>query len=370
MLDRCSDDVAILILSQLNVVDLGRAARAWRDLSARNGVWRALQKAILGCAPASRGSTGRASTRNQLSGKESFKRLCAMRRENTEEARARFERCEKPGVGTLRKLLKAWQPLAINDRGSVGCTFLHSVVADARLSPAQTVQCVRELLAQKADPSRGNDLRLAPLMSAAALGDVKLVTLLLDAGANTATRGAHPNGFVGAPVRPGKRARTPREWAECFGQSRVVELLDRRAGASPKKRRRETRFCLPACPFGGTNSSEMINCEACDKWFHCACVGISRNEFAIFVRDERAHFECAACTAARPVAAPRAPGYYKDRARARVVELCGNQLFVDGYVIAAAPLPAAPVATPDGDVRAHAVGGTTAAPVPGDRGLT
>ena len=54
----------------------------------------------------------------------------------------------------------------------------------------------------------------------------------------------------------------------------------------------------------------------------------------------------------------------------RVVELCGNQLFVDGYIIAAAPLPAAPVATPDGDVRAHAVGGATATPVPGDRGLT
>ena len=73
-------------------------------------------------------------------------------------------------------------------------------------------------------------------MSAAALGDVKLVTLLLDAGADTTARGAHPNGFVGAPVRPGKRARTPREWAECFGQSQVVDLLDRRAGgASPEK---------------------------------------------------------------------------------------------------------------------------------------
>ena len=72
--------------------------------------------------------------------------------------------------GALRKLLKAWQPLSINHRGSAGCTFLHSVVADARLSPAQTVQCVRELLEKHgADASRGNDLRMAPLMSAAAL---------------------------------------------------------------------------------------------------------------------------------------------------------------------------------------------------------
>ena len=381
MLERLPDEISILILAHCKVAELGRAARAWRDLNNRDGVWRALQKAILGCAPPPRGARGRSSGRNKLSGKESFKRLVATRRQNTEEARARFEQCEKPGIGALRKLLKAWQPLSINHRGSAGCTFLHSVVADARLSPAQTVQCVRELLDKHgADASRGNDLRMAPLMSAAALGDVKLVTLLLDAGADTTARGAHPNGFVGAPVRPGKRARTPREWAECFGQSQVVDLLDRRAGgASPekKKRRREAKyFCLPACPFYGANTGEMVNCETCDNWFHCACVGISHTEFARFVRDESARFECAAC-AARQASARRvvdrggvvwdaawdsagrqyyvdratgrtswqvapaeigAPGYYKARARARVVELFGDQLFS----LPASPTPSAP----------------------------
>ena len=210
-----------------------------------------------------------------------------------------------------------------------------------------------------------------------------------DAGASTTARGAHPNGFVGAPVRPGKRARTPREWAECFGQSQVVDLLDRRAGgASPekKKRRREAKyFCLPACPFYGANTGEMVNCETCDNWFHCACVGISHTEFARFVRDESARFECAACAARQATArrivdqsgtvwdaawdsagrqyyvdratgrtswqvapaAVGAPGYYKARARARVVELLGDQLF---------SLPAPPSApalvatvTPPGD---------------------
>ena len=379
MLERLPDEISILILAHCKVAELGRAARAWRDLNDRDGVWRALQKAILGCAPAPRGARGRSSGRNKLSGKEAFKRLVATRRQNTEEARARFEQCEKPGIGALRKLLKAWQPLSINHRGSAGCTFLHSVVADARLSPAQTVQCVRELLEKHgADASRGNDLRMAPLMSAAALGDVKLVTLLLDAGASITARGAHPNGFVGAPVRPGKRARTPREWAECFGQSQVVDLLDRRAGAAPeKKRRREAKyFCLPACPFYGANTGEMVNCETCDNWFHCACVGISHTEFARFVRDESARFECAAC-AARQASARRvvdrsgvvwdaawdsagrqyyvdratgrtswqvektaagAPGYYKARARARVVELLGDQLFS----LPAPPAPPAP----------------------------
>ena len=390
MLERLPDEISILILAHCKVAELGRAARAWRDLNNRDGVWRALQKAILGCAPPPRGARGRSSGRNKISGKESFKRLVATRRQNTEEARARFEQCEKPGIGALRKLLKAWQPLSINHRGSAGCTFLHSVVADARLSPAQTVQCVRELLDKHgADASRGNDLRMAPLMSAAALGDVKLVTLLLDAGADTTARGAHPNGFVGAPVRPGKRARTPREWAECFGQSQVVDLLDRRAGgASPekKKRRREAKyFCLPACPFYGANTGEMVNCETCDNWFHCACVGISHTEFARFVRDESARFECAACAARQATerrivdqdgtvwdaawdragrqyyvdratgrtswqvsqAAAGSPGYYKARARARVVELLGDQLF------SLPPAPPAPAlvatVTPPGD---------------------
>ena len=389
MLERLPDEISILILAHCKVAELGRAARAWRDLNDRDGVWRALQKAILGCAPPPRGARGRSSGRNKLSGKESFKRLVATRRQNTEDARARFEQCEKPGIGALRKLLKAWQPLSINHRGSAGCTFLHSVVADARLSPAQTVQCVRELQDKHgADASRGNDLRMAPLMSAAALGDVKLVTLLLDAGADTTARGAHPNGFVGAPVRPGKRARTPREWAECFGQSQVVDLLDRRAGAAPerKKRRREAKyFCLPACPFYGANTGEMVNCETCDNWFHCACVGISHTEFARFVRDESARFECAACAArqasARRVvdrsgtvwdaewdragrqyyvdratgrtswqvsqAAAGSPGYYKARARARVVELLGDQLFSLPAPLSAPALVA--TVTPPGD---------------------
>ena len=109
----------------------------------------------------------------------------------------------------------------------------------------------------------------------------------------------------------------------------------------------------------------MVNCETCDNWFHCACVGISRGEFARFVRDESARFECAACAARQATerrivdqdgtvwdaawdragrqyyvdratgrtsrrvsqAAAGSPGYYKARARARVVEIFGDQLF-------------------------------------------
>ena len=90
MLERLPDEISILILAHCKVAELGRAARAWRDLNNRDGVWRALQKAILGCAPPPRGARGRSSGRNKLSGKESFKRLVATRRQNTEEARARF----------------------------------------------------------------------------------------------------------------------------------------------------------------------------------------------------------------------------------------------------------------------------------------
>ena len=46
MLERLPDEISILILAHCKVAELGRAARAWRDLNNRDGVWRALQKAI------------------------------------------------------------------------------------------------------------------------------------------------------------------------------------------------------------------------------------------------------------------------------------------------------------------------------------
>ena len=43
MLERLPDEISILILAHCKVAELGRAARAWRDLNNRDGVWRALQ---------------------------------------------------------------------------------------------------------------------------------------------------------------------------------------------------------------------------------------------------------------------------------------------------------------------------------------
>ena len=158
--------------------------------------------------------------------------------------------------------------------------------------------------------------------SAAALGDVKLVTVtLLDAGADDDDpRRRTRTASSAAPVRPGKRARTPREWAECFGQSQVVDLLDRRAGgASPekKKRRREAKcFCLPACPFYGANTGEMVNCETA-RGSSAIDASLKVNSRAT-VRDESA-LECARAarqaterriveTRAEPCGTPSGPG--------------------------------------------------------------
>jgi len=129
-------------------------------------------------------------------------------------------------------------PVDVDAPGAEGHTLLHCVVADARLSKARTLKCCRELVeVWGADVSVANDLDFSPVMSAAALGDRQTVAYLIHRGADLDTPGAHPNGFVGAPARPGRHARSPRDWAEAYGHADVVRLIDaallsRRAAAA------------------------------------------------------------------------------------------------------------------------------------------
>ena len=124
---------------------------------------------------------------------------------------------------TLRKLLRVWHPLDINKTSASGDTLVIALVSSG-LPPAVALSCVRELvLKHGADPTIGNDLGMAAVMYAAALGDARVVAFLAAHGADLAARGAHPNGFLGAPSpRPGKCRRTAREWAELYGHVAAV----------------------------------------------------------------------------------------------------------------------------------------------------
>ena len=155
VLDRVPDDLAIALLEYLRVRDLGSCCGVWRELSARDDVWTALARPLLGARPGGntnfrmhfflcgawtgrrvpalavgilanfgsgprlegsvparagarsadasspRKKRGRASVRNRRSGKEAFALLCARRRSNAEEARARFD-ARGPGAERVR----------------------------------------------------------------------------------------------------------------------------------------------------------------------------------------------------------------------------------------------------------------------------
>ena len=315
-MDRLSDDTVITIFKFLKPRELESVASASRALSERDAVWHELARELVGTRGGGGRPSGRSSARLRLTGKQTYAKVHALRLSNSEEARNKFDGAKKVSLAALRSVLKDWSPLDLNARGSSGCSFLHSIISDARLTKGQTLQCARELVDRwGADVNVSNDLDLSPLHSAAALGDLRTVEFLVERGASLGQRGAHPNGFVGAPVRPGQRARTAKEWAETFGNADVVDFIAAREPAaaaagepaataagepspSPRKKRRKRRelFCYPTCRHGRENAGNMIHCEGgCERWFHLECVNMSDEAFKTMVRDEDAKFVCPEC---------------------------------------------------------------------------
>ena len=94
----------------------------------------------------------------------------------------------------------------------------------------------------------------------------------------------------------------------------------------------------------------QVSCGTCERWFHCACVGISPASFRVLVRDESASYECRECRdrAAAPPPEPGSP--FAARARERVVSLLGNQLFGAGGAPPAFPGAAALSLAPPGAI--------------------
>lgn len=175
-------------------------------------------------------------------------------------------------------------------------TLLHVVVADERLSKRTTLRCVRELLARGADPRLPNDVGLTPLMSAAALGDLRVVSELVPLS-DLEARGRHPNGFIGAPVRPGQEARTACEWAEFYGHAEVVSALNPGDGAKKKKRE---LYCLQDnCIYDRRNVGEMVCCDTCGTWIHTECARIPLSVFRDLARRSSSKYECPICADCR-----------------------------------------------------------------------
>ena len=232
------NEVVVHLLTYLGVEDVWNVGTVDPKLSEeiweRLVVWlvampRGVRQEATADQPAASGRRQSRRRRSQrTTGRSEFGRLCGLRRSNAEEALARYDAASVRGLRYLRKLLIDLWPVDVNHAGSVGETLLHAVVADVHLTKTQTLQCAKELMdIWGADPCKANDRDFAPLMSAAALGDHKVVRCLLENGADPDARGSHPNGFVGAPVRPGQRPRNAREWAEAYGHQQVVDLIDR-----------------------------------------------------------------------------------------------------------------------------------------------
>ncbi|KAH8056176.1 C2 domain-containing protein [Aureococcus anophagefferens] len=294
-MDRLSDDTVITILKFLRPRELESVASASRALSERDAVWHELARELVG----TRGGGGRplgpeqraAAAHGQADLRQGPR---ALRLSNSEEARNKFDGAKKVSLAALRSVLKDWSPLDLNARGSSGCSFLHSIISDARLTKGQTLQCARKLVDRwGADVNVSNDLDLSPLHSAAALGDLRTVEFLVERGASLGQRGAHPNGFVGAPVRAARRRRRR---AETFGNADVVDFIAAREPAAAKRRKRRELFCYPTCRHGRENAGNMIHCEGgCERWFHLECVNMSDEAFKTMVRDEDAQFACPEC---------------------------------------------------------------------------
>ncbi|KAH8045413.1 C2 domain-containing protein [Aureococcus anophagefferens] len=310
-MDRLSDDTVITIFKYLKPRELESVASASRALSERDAVWHELARELVGTRGGGGRPSGRSSARLRLTGKQTYAKVHALRLSNSEEARNKFDGAKKVSLAALRSVLKDWSPLDLNARGSSGCSFLHSIISDARLTKGQTLQCARELVDRwGADVNVSNDLDLSPLHSAAALGDLRTVEFLVERGASLAS--ARTNGRRRA-VRPAQRRW--RRWAETFGNADVVDFIAAREPAAavagepaataaasrrrrPRKKRRKRRelFCYPTCRYGRENAGNMIHCEGgCERWFHLECVNMSDEAFKTMVRDEDAKFACPEC---------------------------------------------------------------------------
>ena len=170
-MDRLSDDTVITIFKYLKPRELESVASASRALSERDAVWHELARELVGTRGGGGRPSGRSSARLRLTGKQTYAKVHALRLSNSEEARNKFDGAKKVSLAALRSVLKDWSPLDLNARGSSGCSFLHSIISDARLTKGQTLQCARELVDRwGADVNVSNDLDLSPLHSAAALG--------------------------------------------------------------------------------------------------------------------------------------------------------------------------------------------------------
>ncbi|KAH8054644.1 C2 domain-containing protein [Aureococcus anophagefferens] len=236
-MDRLSDDTVITILKFLRPRELESVASASRALSERDAVWHELARELVGTRGGGGRPSGRSSARLRLTGKQTYAKVHALRLSNSEEARNKFDGAKKVSLAALRSVLKDWSPLDLNARGSSGCSFLHSIISDARLTKGQALQCVELVDRWGADVNVSNDLDLSPLHSAAALGDLRTVEFLVERGASLDQRRAPT--AVGA-VRPSAAAR---KWAETFGNADVVDFIAARepaaavAGEPPPGRR-------------------------------------------------------------------------------------------------------------------------------------
>ncbi|KAJ8603426.1 hypothetical protein CTAYLR_003978 [Chrysophaeum taylorii] len=291
MLCNHCDETLFKVLEHLSVWELGQVAIADGGIATREA-WALLRRSF-------GGEKMRKRRRGTITPLEAFGRVVRLRRKNAEELRAQYEATKRPSLATLRRLLATFKPFDVDYRAPD--TLLHLVVADDRLSTTSTLRCVKELVEKhRANPSLANDKQFTPLMSAAALGQASVASYLIPR-VDLDAKGSHPNGFVGAPARPGPMPRTASQWAELYGHSNVVDLLDATKFASRKTKRRldendGVRYCVQDCKFDGRNTGEMVCCDNCEAWLHCACVGLPLSNFKALVRDSNARYLCPSCT--------------------------------------------------------------------------
>ena len=111
-------------------------------------------------------------------------------------------------------------PMHLHCRCSVVCCVQIGGRSDA-------ISCIKELVDRGgADVNIASSFGFSPLMSCCAVGETKLVNLLLSYGADCKAEGAHPNGFLCHKERF-KGHHTAPQWAEMYGQKSVVAALKR-----------------------------------------------------------------------------------------------------------------------------------------------
>ena len=243
------DDVLAEVLRNFDplapdfLLSLGAVCARWRErIDPNDALWRTAWRGLL--APASGAPPGgpasparraprarRACTARLPAGKGLLVRWLRLRRANADEFLVQFSLLvdgAKLTLAALRRLLRRWAPLDVDRQSAASETALTTLVASAT-PPHVSLACARELVGapHRADVNLANDLSFDALQCAAALGKARLVEFLLASGADATARGAHPNGFIGAPSpRPGQCERTAREWAELYGHAAVVATID------------------------------------------------------------------------------------------------------------------------------------------------